>query len=434
MYNGKKVAVVVAAAGSSRRMGGRDKQYIELNGIPVLARSVKAFQAHEAVDEIVITVKKGEESRCRRDIVEKYNFSKVSSVIAGGEERYDSVKRALAEIGGDVDLILIHDGARPFVTSALIGGIIEAADRFGAAVPGSKIVDTVKIADGTKVKSTPSRESLRAIHTPQGFRAELIRKAYQMISDRACDASGDGGNAGIRGECGNGNGDGGNAGCGAGGGVTDPFAGITDDASVAEACGYEVSIVEDEPGNIKITAPEDVERALFMMKKKDDMTTRSGGARFGIGYDVHAFAEDRDLILGGVKIPYGRGLAGHSDADVLVHAIMDAILGAAALGDIGRHFPDNDDRYKGISSLKLLDHTGNLLKSYGYEIVNIDAVVIAQEPKIAPFIERMRANIASTLGIDTSQVNIKGTTTEHLGFEGRKEGIASQAVASVISA
>lgn len=416
MYNGKKVAVVVAAAGSSRRMGGRDKQYIELDGIPVLARSVRAFQMHDAVDEIVITVKKGEESRCRRDIVEKYNFSKVSSVIAGGDERYDSVKRALAEIGGDVDLILIHDGARPFVTSALIGGIIEAADRFGAAVPGSKIVDTVKIADGTKVKSTPSRESLRAIHTPQGFRAELIRKAYQMISDRACDAGGDGGNAG----------------CGAGGGVTDPFAGITDDASVAEACGYEVSIVEDEPGNIKITAPEDVERALFMMKKKDDMTTMSGGARFGIGYDVHAFAEDRDLILGGVKIPYGRGLAGHSDADVLVHAIMDAILGAAALGDIGRHFPDNDDRYKGISSLKLLDHTGNLLKSYGYEIINIDAVVIAQEPKIAPFIERMRANIAATLGIDTSQVNIKGTTTEHLGFEGRKEGIASQAVASVI--
>ncbi len=403
MYNNKKVAVIIAAAGSSRRMGGLDKQYIELDGMPVLASSVKAFQMHEAVDEIVISVKKGEEMRCRLDIVEKYSFSKVSSVVAGGDERYYSVMKALDSVSRDSDLILIHDGARPFVTSELIGDIIEAADMFGAAVPGTNVVDTIKIVENMKVSSTPRRESLRAIHTPQGFRASLIRKAYQTIASRS---------------------------------EKDPFSGITDDASVVEACGFDVAIVDDQLSNIKITTPDDVERALLMIKKNDNISGSDVPSRFivphiGIGYDVHAFTEGRDLILGGVHIPYERGLAGHSDADVLVHAIMDALLGAAALGDIGRHFPDSDDRYKGISSLKLLDHTGNLLKSQGYDIVNIDAVVIAQEPKIAPFIDKMRENIASTLGIDVIQVNIKGTTTEHLGFEGRKEGIASHAAASI---
>ena len=476
MYKDRKVTAVIVAAGSARRMGGINKQYAELAGMPVLARSVAAFDNDPFVDEIVIVARGGEEDRCRRDIVEKYGFSRVSAVVPGGAERQDSVRAALGVVfggaagreagscdgevsdygggsaaaafgevsdggggcdaaafgevsdgaagreagscggevsdggggrddGRDAGIVLVHDGARPLVPRTVIDAVIEGCAACGAAIPAIPVKDTIKqihISDsGAVVSSTPERSSLRAVQTPQGFDAVLLMRAYDA--------------------------------CG-------PDTAVTDDASLVEALGVPVYIVNGDEMNIKITTPSDLGRAEQLLNRQsaDDPCKNEPAAvimrapRTGMGYDVHAFAENRKLILGGVDIPHDRGLLGHSDADVLIHAIMDALLGAAALGDIGKHFPDTDPRYKGISSLLLLGHVSELLRSHGWVIVNIDATVIAQRPKVAPHIPQMKKNMAEVLKISESQINIKGTTTERLGFTGREEGIASQAVASII--
>lgn len=265
--------------------------------------------------------------------------------------------------------------------------------------------DTIKqihLSDSRAVVSfTPERSLLRAVQTPQGFDAALLMRAYDACA---------------------------------------PDTAVTDDASLVEALGAPVYIVDGDEMNIKITTPSDLGRAEQLLNGSsaddpginDPVAAAARVPRTGMGYDVHAFAENRKLILGGVNIPHDRGLLGHSDADVLIHAVMDALLGAAALGDIGKHFPDTDLRYKGISSLLLLGHVSELLSSHGWTIVNIDVTVIAQRPKIAPHIPQMKKIMAEVLKISESQINIKGTTTERLGFTGREEGIASQAVASII--
>ena len=445
MYKNRKVTAVIVAAGSARRMGGINKQYAELAGMPVLARSVAAFENDPFVDEIVIVARGGEEDKCRRDIVEKYGFSRVSAVVPGGAERQDSVRAALGVVfggaagreagscgcevsdygggyaaaafgevsdggggrddGRDAGLVLVHDGARPLVPRTVIDAVIEGCAARGAAIPAVPVKDTIKqihISDsGAVVNATPERSSLRAVQTPQGFDAALLMRAYDA--------------------------------CG-------PDTAVTDDASLVEALDEPVYIVDGDEMNIKITTPSDLGRAEQLLNgsssdgpgKSEPAAAIARVPRTGMGYDVHAFAENRKLILGGVDIPHDRGLLGHSDADVLIHAVMDALLGAAALGDIGKHFPDTDPRYKGISSLLLLGHVSELLRSHGWTIVNIDATVIAQRPKIAPHIPQMKKNMAEVLKISESQINIKGTTTERLGFAGREEGIASQAVASII--
>ena len=392
MLRDKKISVIIAAAGSAKRMGGGlNKQYIVLDGMPVLARSVDVFERNPHVDEIVIVVKAGEEDRCRTEIVDAYGFKKVSCVMAGGSERQYSVRAALAALSPDCDYVLVHDGARPLVSDETVDAVIFACMETGAAIPAVPVKDTIKAVDGGVVCGTPDRSSLRAVQTPQGFEKPLLVKAYELLDQ-------DGG------------------------------AVVTDDASLVEALGHPVCIVDGEEKNIKITTPADVKKAEIMMGEiRTDMMPR-----VGMGYDVHAFAEGRKLILGGVDIPHERGLAGHSDADVLVHAVMDALLGACAMGDIGRHFPDSDPAYKGIDSLKLLAHVGALLAENGWQIINIDATVIAQRPKIAPHVDKMRENIAEVLKISASQINIKGTTTERLGFAGREEGIAAQSIASII--
>ena len=425
MYKNRKVTAVIVAAGSARRMGGINKQYAELAGIPVLARSVAAFDNDPFVDEIVIVARSGEEDRCRRDIVEKYGFSRVSAVIPGGAERHDSVRSALgvvfggaagreagscgAEVsdggggrydGRDAGLVLVHDGARPLVPRTVIDAVIDGCAARGAAIPAISVKDTIKqihLSDSRAVVGfTPERSLLRAVQTPQGFDAALLMRAYDACL---------------------------------------PDTAVTDDASLVEALGAPVYIVDGDEMNIKITTPSDLGRAEQLLNGSsadDPVAAATRVPRTGMGYDVHAFAENRKLILGGVNIPHDRGLLGHSDADVLVHAVMDALIGAAALGDIGKHFPDTDPRYKGISSLLLLGHISELLRSHGWTIVNIDVTVIAQSPKIAPHIPQMKKIIAEVLKISESQINIKGTTTERLGFTGREEGIASQAVASII--
>lgn len=430
MYKNRKVTAVIVAAGSARRMGGINKQYAELAGMPVLARSVAAFDNDPFVDEIVIVARSGEEDRCRRDIVEKYGFRRVSAVVPGGAERQDSVRAALGVVfggaagreagscgsevsdggsgrddGRDVGLVLVHDGARPLVPRTVIDAVIDGCAARGAAIPAVSVKDTIKqihLSDSRAVVSfTPERSLLRAVQTPQGFDAALLMRAYDACA---------------------------------------PDTAVTDDASLVEALGAPVYIVDGDEMNIKITTPSDLGRAEQLLNGSsaddpginDPVAAAARVPRTGMGYDVHAFAENRKLILGGVNIPHDRGLLGHSDADVLIHAVMDALLGAAALGDIGKHFPDTDLRYKGISSLLLLGHVSELLSSHGWTIVNIDVTVIAQRPKIAPHIPQMKKIMAEVLKISESQINIKGTTTERLGFTGREEGIASQAVASII--
>ncbi len=494
MYKDKKVSVIIAAAGNATRMGGINKQYIEIGGMSVLARSAKAFERNAYTDEIIIAVRAGDEENCAQNIVEQYNLRKVKQIVTGGEKRVYSVLNALKAISQDVGIVLVHDGVRPFVTQRLIHDIIVAADETGAAVPCVSVKDTIKMVGGGFVTQTPDRAALRAVQTPQGFQMDLLKAAYEKA-------------------------------------IHDDRLNVTDDSSVVEAFGHTVAVVDSDETNLKITTQADVRTAVSLVEEENQKSARpadmaekqessamspeyggfsgssgrklsqeagatAGGAvgfnspgisgasdvsgdagvsgvgaqsvsvwrsqqendrreqreaeriqafsaaasaarhataapHIGIGYDVHAFAEGRKLILGGVEIPHERGLLGYSDADVLVHAVMDALLGAAGFGDIGTNFPDSDPQYENISSLTLLERVGEMIAGGGMSVVNIDAVLIAERPKIAAFIGRMRDNMANALKIPSSQINIKGTTTEGLGFEGRQEGIAAQAAVCV---
>ncbi len=389
MYNDKKTAVIIAAAGMGRRLGGPiPKQFMDMGGQPVIAKTLKAFEGMDEIDHIFIVTNEDYLDHCE-SLTKEYEITKTTAIVKGGSERQDSVYNALKEVSSrcpDARYVLIHDGARPFVSRQVILNVLEGIVQRGAAVACVPMKDSLRRASaaGGAGKDVPAggssavdRSEYFAVQTPQGFELSALLHAYEKA-------------------------------------YKDGYYG-TDDASLAERAGMDVAIVDGDYANIKITTREDLPMEY----------------RVGTGFDVHKFEENRKLILGGVDIPYEKGLAGHSDADVLVHALMDALLGAAALGDIGRHFPDTDQQYKGISSLKLLEHVGSLLADEGYAIGNVDVTVIAQAPKIAPHIEAMRDNIAEILKLEKSRINIKGTTTEKLGFTGRKEGIAAEAVCAL---
>jgi 2-C-methyl-D-erythritol 4-phosphate cytidylyltransferase/2-C-methyl-D-erythritol 2,4-cyclodiphosphate synthase len=384
------VTAVVAAAGSGRRMGREvNKVFLPLAGRPILGRSAAAVASCQEVDRLVVVVAPGEEERAA-EILTSLALAKPWRVVTGGAERQHSVANALAAVPADADIILIHDGARPLVDAATVGAAIAAAREHGAAGVAVPVKDTIKTVDEAGcIAATPDRRTLWAIQTPQVFAASLLREAYAA-------AAADGVLA-------------------------------TDDAALVERLGHKVRIVPGSYRNLKITTPEDMVMAHALLESEAEKKMR----RIGIGYDVHRLVAGRPLIVGGVDIPWEKGLEGHSDADVLLHAIKDALLGAAALGDIGRHFPDTDPAYKGASSLKLLAAVGEKLAAAGWRAANIDAVVIAEKPKLAPHIPAMNANIAAALGIAAGQVNVKATTTEGLGFTGRREGIAAQAVAAI---
>lgn len=375
MYKGRKVTAVVTAAGSGRRMGTPlPKQFLKIGGKTALEKAVEPFEASEHVDEIIV-VGSSEflelcTGLCRQ-------FSKFSRAVAGGKERQDSVRNALNLV--EDGYVLIHDGARPYVDMETIMRVLEAAAGTGAAVAAVPVKDTVRQTrggDNTDSITLP-RDRLYSVQTPQGFDVALIREAYAA-------AEGEG------------------------------FLG-TDDGGLAERAGHPVTIVEGSYRNIKITTQEDL-----------PMETR-----IGTGFDVHRLTEGRKLILCGTEIPFEKGLLGHSDADVAVHALMDAMLGAAAMGDIGRHFPDTDDAYKGISSMILLQKVRELIEQEGFRLGNADITIMAQRPKLSPYIEKMRTNIAAVLGMDAGSINVKATTTEKLGFVGRQEGIAAEAVCTI---
>ncbi|NGM85372.1 2-C-methyl-D-erythritol 2,4-cyclodiphosphate synthase [Paenibacillus sp. 7124] len=384
------VGVVVVAAGRGTRMGtAESKQYLMLQGKPIIVHTLELFQRHGLISEIVLVAGAEDLDRCR-NWTEAYGLSKVKAIVAGGTERQHSVYRGLGQLS--TEWVMVHDGVRPFVRPADIECCYEEAVRTGAAVLAVPVKDTIKQVDNRgSVLSTPDRRSLWAIQTPQTFRLSELLAAYEAADK-------------------------------------DGFVG-TDDSSLAERAGIEVAVVEGSYGNIKITTPDDLEYAEFTVRHKERGT---GMIAVGQGFDVHQLVEGRPCIIGGVTIPYEKGLLGHSDADVLLHAISDAILGALGLGDIGRHFPDTDPAFKDADSLKLLEHVWALAKERGYRLGNVDSTIIAQKPKMAPYIPQMAEIIARALEAEPSQVNVKATTTEQLGFTGRGEGIAAQSIVCLL--
>ena len=392
MYRDKKVTAMITAAGQGSRLGLElPKQFIKISprGETILESTVKIFDDCPAVDEILITANRDYLARTGELCAP---FRKVRGIVEGGRERQDSVRAGLRRTSDD-GLILVHDAARPFVTEAVILRVLACAYESGAAVPVVPVRDTIRQSArqsaisawvacdraevDVSVSETLDRTRLFRVQTPQGFRTELLKQAY-------CEAY----KAGFYG---------------------------TDEAGLVERFAAPVRMVRGEEANKKITTREDLPAV-----QKD--------VRIGHGYDVHRLTEERALILCGESIPHERGLLGHSDADVALHALLDAMLGAAALGDIGRIFPDSDDRYKGISSMKLLEKVCRLIDEKGFAVGNADITVIAQQPKLAPYIPRMRAHVARALGVEEDCVNVKATTTERLGFAGREEGIAAEAV------
>ena len=383
-------AVIIAAAGSSTRMGaGIDKQFVMLNGQPVLWHTLNVFIQLPQVRQLLVTVSPGNAERVAA-LLQTTVTDIPWQIVPGGAERQYSVQNALSRVDSSMDLVMVHDGARPFVEKDCVLESMRLAGHYGAAVVAVPVKDTIKSADQSAVvRQTLDRSSLWQVQTPQTFRRELLQQAYAQAAA-----------AGVL---------------------------ATDDAALVEWAGGEVRLVRGSYNNFKVTTPED----LLLAEAVAVGGSIQSMQRVGFGYDVHQFVAGRPLMLGGVEVPHTRGLEGHSDADVLLHAIADALLGAAGLGDIGRHFPDTDPRYKGISSLVLLHEVRDKISEAGFVTHNLDAVVAAQEPKLAPYIERMNMRIAETLGISVSQVNIKATTTERLGFVGRKEGIAAQAVVMI---
>ena len=395
-----KLTVIVAAAGAGKRLGlGKNKAFAEVGGLPLLVQCLRMVNDTGMAYKTIVAVGADEVAMTEALLKDYYEYfaGLQTTVVAGGAERTDSVKNALA-LAGSEGWIAVHDGARPFAGTEVFERTLQAAQQTGAAIAAVPVKNTIKVVDADGfVVNTPQRSSLMAVQTPQIFKAQLLQRAY---SDEN-----------LKG------------------------AAVTDDASLVERLGVKVAVALGSYENIKITTPEDLllaekicaDRGMTMMQ-----SLKMPQFRVGSGYDVHRLTRDRKLILCGVEVPYELGLDGHSDADVAVHALMDALLGAAALGDIGKHFPDTDDRFKGADSMKLLEHVLALLKERCWRVNNADVTIIAQKPKLAGYIPAMRDNLAKAMGLEADAVNVKATTTEKLGFTGRGEGIAAEAVVSLI--
>jgi len=360
-----KTAAIIVAAGSSIRMGGKNKLLLPLGGEPVITRTLRAF-GQAGVDEIILVGPSALEDHIPPLAVPLRR-------VEGGADRSASVRAGLACVH-DAEIVLVHDGARPLISQKVIADCIKSARELGSGVAAVKVKDTIKKAEGMLVSVTPPRDKLFAAQTPQAFRMDILKAAY---------ASG---------------------------------LSATDDAALVEAAGFPVHLVLAEEKNMKITTPSDIPLAEAFLGL---------APRIGHGMDVHRLVEGRKLILGGVEVPHTLGLLGHSDADVLTHALIDAVLGAAGLPDIGRQFPDSDPQYKGACSLDLLRRTAELIAPH-VRIQYADTTLAAQKPKLAPYIAEMEKNLTEALG---APVHVKATTTEKLGYTGREEGILAHAVA-----
>ena len=384
------VTVIFPAAGLSRRMKiNTNKNFLELGGESVLVRTLKTFSKSARVKNLIVVVAESEIAEVEKILSVEKNL-KPYKIVVGGSERQYSIANGLKFLPEDTEIILVHDAARPLVSQTVIENVIDAAEKFGGAIAAVPAKNTIKFVDAENfVKSTPPRSELVEVQTPQGFRKNILLRAYKKAEE-------------------------------------ENFLG-TDDASLVERLGEKIKIVTSDYKNIKITTPEDLKIAeTFLSAERKIPATRTG-----FGYDVHKLATGRKLILGGVEIPHELGLLGHSDADVLTHAIIDALLGAATLGDIGQHFPDTDAEFKDIDSTKLLAKVNELIQAEGWQIENIDSTIVAQKPKLAPHISKIRQKISEVLQIDLNSVNVKAKTEEGLGFTGSQQGISSYAVATL---
>jgi 2-C-methyl-D-erythritol 4-phosphate cytidylyltransferase/2-C-methyl-D-erythritol 2,4-cyclodiphosphate synthase len=377
------VSAIIAAGGAGLRVGGDvPKQFLRLaDGSTILERSVAAFERHDRIAEIVLALPPDAAP-------EAGGWTKVRTV-AGGARRQDSVANAFDAVAAHADVVLVHDAARPFVSAGIISRAIDAAAEHGAAIVALPVTDTVKhvtMEEGRRViAGTIPRESIYLAQTPQAFARRVLAAAVAL------------GRSGVE---------------------------ATDEAALAELAGHPVHIVEGDADNMKITTAADLERARL----RGAAATTS---RVGTGYDLHRLVEGRALVIGGVTIASDRGALGHSDADVACHAVTDAILGAASQGDIGRHFPDSDPRWKGASSIDLLAQAAALVGAAGYRVANVDVTIVLERPKIAPHLSAIRDGLAGALGIGADCVSVKGKTNEGVDAVGRGEAIAAHAVALV---
>ncbi len=383
-----KTFAVILASGEGRRFSkDHKKQFQKIGTLPIWVKATLPFQESEVVDRILVVVPRENVDAIKSEI-STYSLTKVVNVISGGQRRQDSVYEALQWLRNYEDMVtqylFIHDGVRPFLTKDLIEKLWEEKE-FGAVIPALPMMETIKSIEDGFVTKTLDRSTLQRIQTPQLFQFEILWKGYQWL-------------------------------------VKNPRE-ITDDATLLECIGQRVKVVEGELRNIKITTSKDLE----ILKESISV---------GQGVDIHAFGEGSmtqgtKIILGGIEIPHEKYLRGHSDADVLTHSICDALLGAAGFSDIGTYFPDNDPQYRGISSLILLERVVEMLRSKGYSVHHMDATVMAEIPKLLPYIPEMKIRLSRILGITVDQIAIKATTSERLGFIGREEGIASITLATV---
>ena len=377
---------VVVAAGRGVRMGAAvNKVLLPLCGEPVIRHAVRAFCEADEIDGVVVVASADETEQMRAALC---GLERVCAIVPGGSTRQESVKNGLDALPKEARIALVHDGARPLISRELIARCIRQTEDCGSAVVCTPVTDTVKVEKDGCVVRTLDRSQLRAVQTPQCFFAGELKAAYEAAARDSVS--------------------------------------VTDDASVMEHAGHSVHLLESSEVNFKLTTPEDLRRAEDIIGERKFMQRLP---RTGFGYDVHKLVSGRRLILCGKEIPWEKGLDGHSDADVAVHALMDALLGAACLGDIGRLYPDNDPAFEGADSMKLLADVLRRVKDAGYAVVHADVTIVAQKPKLMPYMDEMRRNLENAMA--GAQVNVKATTTERLGFEGRGEGISAQAVATI---
>jgi len=387
------VTAIIAAGGRGERFGGGvPKQLVTLGGRSILERSVDAFVLHDRITDLIVALPTELATDVPPYLRER---SKPIEIIEGGNRRQDSVARAFARVPTAADIVVIHDAARPLVSGALIERTIDAAATHGAAIAAVAATDTVKRADERRfVAETLPRHGIFLAQTPQAFRRSVLREAL-VSADAAAEA--------------------------------------TDEASLIERAGHRVQLVDGDPRNLKITTADDLAAAEGLVEAVSGRRTIGASAlRIGNGYDLHRLVPGRRLVLGGVTIPFDKGLAGHSDADAVCHAVTDAILGAAGAGDIGRHFPDSDPAWKDADSIALLRRAVEIVGAAGYVVLNVDIVVIAEQPKVTPHAEEMRRNLARAIGILPDQVSVKAKTNEGVGSVGAGESIAVHSVALLI--
>lgn len=382
------IAVIIPAGGLGLRMAaGRPKQFLELGGLPVLARTVALFRALPEIREIIVVAPSAYLQETR-EMLERFAPGPLV-LVAGGETRQGSVRAGLAALSPGIKLVVVHDGVRPLLTTDLLRACLAVATETGAAMLAVPVKDTVKeVAAGMVVTRTIDRRDLWLAQTPQVAHRDLLEKGFAAA-------------------------------------LREDFVG-TDEASLLERIGCKVRVVMGSERNIKITRPDDLSLAEALLH--DRVAVGLASIRVGHGYDAHRLGPGRRLVLGGVEIPFESGLVGHSDADVLLHALCDAMLGAAGLGDIGHHFPDSDPALKGIASMRLLERVVEKLTAQACKLVNADVTVVAQRPQLSPYFPAMRENIARVCRIAVERINLKATTTEKMGFTGREEGIAAHAV------